>query len=168
MIAALLSGADHAEEPPGEVGRSRYVDIEKKFRGKVPLTIVRLSPLDRASLHNCKATMSGLLRNLTPFPDPDSRCRQLAYPAASDGVVSRIVSAGRVRKRRASSASGKTVGEANRVASCFRMRWRGPGYSGCPMPATGCGRPERALPRGGLRLAIDVDSLAGNLAGAGG
>lgn len=38
-----------------------YVEIEKSFRGKIPLTIVRLSSVGRRAFQDYKRTMKGLL-----------------------------------------------------------------------------------------------------------
>lgn len=38
-----------------------YVEIEKSFRGKIPLTIVRLSSVGRRALQDYKRAMKGLL-----------------------------------------------------------------------------------------------------------
>lgn len=42
-----------------EVG---YVEIEKTFRGKVPLTLVRLTAKGRTGFQDYRKTMNGLLR----------------------------------------------------------------------------------------------------------
>jgi DNA-binding MarR family transcriptional regulator len=41
-----------------------YVEIEKTFRGKIPLTVVRLTPSGRAALQRYSKTINGLLRRL--------------------------------------------------------------------------------------------------------
>ena len=38
-----------------------YVDIEKTFRGKIPLTIVRLSPEGRAAFQSYRKSMKNIL-----------------------------------------------------------------------------------------------------------
>jgi DNA-binding transcriptional ArsR family regulator len=41
-----------------------YVTIEKTFRGKLPLTLARLTPKGRSALQLYRKTMNGLLRKL--------------------------------------------------------------------------------------------------------
>ncbi len=41
-----------------------YVEIEKKFRGKIPLTLARLTPKGRTELKTYRKQMNGLLRDL--------------------------------------------------------------------------------------------------------
>jgi DNA-binding MarR family transcriptional regulator len=43
---------------------STYIEIEKKFRGKVPLTLARLTPKGRTALKAYSRQMNGLLRQL--------------------------------------------------------------------------------------------------------
>jgi DNA-binding transcriptional ArsR family regulator len=38
-----------------------YVDIEKKFRGKIPLTLVRLTPQGRSEFQSYRKWMKGVL-----------------------------------------------------------------------------------------------------------
>ncbi len=80
MIVGLLSGAKEADflflmRETGltkgnlsshllKLEESGYVEIEKTFRGKIPLTLARLTPQGRAALQNYRKTMNGLLRNL--------------------------------------------------------------------------------------------------------
>jgi DNA-binding transcriptional ArsR family regulator len=39
-----------------------YVDVEKTFRGKVPLTVLRLTTAGRMAFDQYKKTMNGMLR----------------------------------------------------------------------------------------------------------
>jgi DNA-binding MarR family transcriptional regulator len=39
-----------------------YVEIEKTYRGKIPLSLVRLTPSGKAAFQNYRKTMNGLLR----------------------------------------------------------------------------------------------------------
>ena len=39
-----------------------YVDVEKTFRGKIPLTILRLTPAGRGAFDRYKKTLNGMLR----------------------------------------------------------------------------------------------------------
>jgi DNA-binding transcriptional ArsR family regulator len=80
MIAALLSGAEQVDflflmretgltkgnlsSHLAKLEEARYVEIEKKFRGKIPLTLARLTPKGRAALQKYRKTMNGLLRGL--------------------------------------------------------------------------------------------------------
>jgi DNA-binding transcriptional ArsR family regulator len=80
MIAALLSGAKEADflflmretgltkgnlsSHLAKLEESAYVEIEKTFRGKVPLTLVRLTPRGRAAVQSYRKKMNGLLRHL--------------------------------------------------------------------------------------------------------
>jgi len=43
---------------------SAYIEIEKTFRGKIPLTLVRLTPTGRTALDSYRKTMNGLLGKL--------------------------------------------------------------------------------------------------------
>lgn len=79
-IVALLSGAKEADflfllRETGltkgnlsshlvKLEQSAYVEIEKTFRGKIPLTMVRLTSKGRRALQNYRKTMNGLLRRL--------------------------------------------------------------------------------------------------------
>lgn len=79
-IVALLSGAKEADflfllretgltkgnlsNHLAKLEEAAYVEIEKTFRGKIPLTIVRLSPKGRAALQSYRTAMNGLLRKL--------------------------------------------------------------------------------------------------------
>jgi DNA-binding transcriptional ArsR family regulator len=40
----------------------RYVEIEKTYRGKVPLSLIRLTPAGRTAFQHYRKTMNGLLR----------------------------------------------------------------------------------------------------------
>jgi len=39
-----------------------YVEIEKTYRGKIPLSLVRLTPSGKSAFQNYRKTMNGLLR----------------------------------------------------------------------------------------------------------
>jgi DNA-binding transcriptional ArsR family regulator len=43
---------------------SSYIEIDKTFRGKIPLTLVRLTAKGRSALQAYRKTMNGLLRKL--------------------------------------------------------------------------------------------------------
>ncbi len=43
-----------------------YVEIEKSYRGKVPLTIIRLTKAGRAAFEGYRASLSGLLSKAKP------------------------------------------------------------------------------------------------------
>ena len=78
MIVALLSAVKEAdfiyllretELTKGNLSshlvkleEAAYVTIEKTFRGKVPLTLVRLTPAGKAAFQNYRTAMNGLLR----------------------------------------------------------------------------------------------------------
>ena len=80
MIMALLSGAKEADflfltRETGltkgnlsshllKLEEARYVEIEKTFRGKIPLTLVRITPAGRTALAQYRKTMNGLLKQL--------------------------------------------------------------------------------------------------------
>jgi len=80
MIAALLSGAKEADflfllretgltkgnlsSHLAKLEDAAYFEIEKTFRGKVPLTLVRLTPKGRSALQGYRKRMNGLLRQL--------------------------------------------------------------------------------------------------------
>jgi DNA-binding transcriptional ArsR family regulator len=80
MIMALLSGAKEADflfllretgltkgnlsNHLAKLEEAAYVEIEKTFRGKIPLTIARLTPKGRSALQSYRKTMNGLLRKL--------------------------------------------------------------------------------------------------------
>ena len=77
-IVALLSGAEEADFLflQRETGLTKgnlsshlmkleetgYIEIEKTFRGKIPLTLVRLTAQGRAAFQGYRKTMNGLLR----------------------------------------------------------------------------------------------------------
>ena len=79
-ILALLSGAKEADflfltRETGltkgnlsshlmKLEESGYVEIEKTFRGKIPLTLVRMTSKGRAALQTYRKTMNGLLRQI--------------------------------------------------------------------------------------------------------
>ncbi len=78
MIVALLSGAKEADflflmRVTGltkgnlsshliKLEESSYVEIEKTFRGKIPLTLVRPTREGRTAFQNYRKSMNGLLR----------------------------------------------------------------------------------------------------------
>jgi DNA-binding transcriptional ArsR family regulator len=80
MIVALLSGAKEADflfllretgltkgnlsNHLAKLEEAAYVEIEKTFRGKIPLTVVRLTASGRTALQRYSKTMNGLLRKL--------------------------------------------------------------------------------------------------------
>ena len=80
MIVALLSGAKEADflfllretgltkgnlsNHLAKLEGAEYVEIEKTFRGKIPLTVVRLTASGRAALQRYRKTINGLLRRL--------------------------------------------------------------------------------------------------------
>lgn len=43
-----------------------YVEVEKTYRGKVPLTVLRLTETGRAAFEKYRASMAGLLGNAAP------------------------------------------------------------------------------------------------------
>jgi hypothetical protein len=43
---------------------SAYVEIEKTFRGKIPMTLARLTPKGRSALQSYRKAMNGLLRQM--------------------------------------------------------------------------------------------------------
>jgi DNA-binding MarR family transcriptional regulator len=47
-----------------------YVGIEKTYRGKVPLTVVRLTEAGRAAFENYRKSLSGLLSKVKPEAGP--------------------------------------------------------------------------------------------------
>jgi DNA-binding transcriptional ArsR family regulator len=79
-IMALLSGAEAADfiflmretgltkgnlsSHLGRLENAAYIEIEKKFRGKIPLTVLRITPKGRAALKTYRKQMNGLLRDL--------------------------------------------------------------------------------------------------------
>ena len=80
LIMALLSGAEEADflfllretgltkgnlsNHLAKLEEADYVEIEKTFRGKIPLTLARLTPKGRSALQIYRKTMNGLLRKL--------------------------------------------------------------------------------------------------------
>lgn len=78
LIVALLSGAKEADflflqrETKLTKGNlsshlikleeAEYIEIEKTFRGKIPLTLVRLTANGRVAFQGYRKTMNGLLR----------------------------------------------------------------------------------------------------------
>ena len=77
LIVALLAGVKEADflwiqresgltkgNLSGHLGRleeARYVEIEKTYRGKVPLTILRLTKQGKAAFEAYRKNMNGLL-----------------------------------------------------------------------------------------------------------
>jgi DNA-binding transcriptional ArsR family regulator len=77
-IVALLSGAREADflflqRESGmtkgnlsshlmKLEEAEYIEIEKTFRGKIPLTLVRLTAKGREAFRDYRKTMNGLLR----------------------------------------------------------------------------------------------------------
>ena len=41
---------------------AKYIEIEKTFRGKIPLTLVRLTEAGRVAFQSYRKTMNGLLK----------------------------------------------------------------------------------------------------------
>lgn len=80
LIMALLSGAEKADflfllretgltkgnlsNHLAKLEATAYVEIDKTFRGKIPLTLARLTPKGRSALQIYRKTMNGLLRKL--------------------------------------------------------------------------------------------------------
>ena len=80
LIMALLSGAEEADflfllretgltkgnlsNHLAKLEGADYVEIEKTFRGKIPLTLARLTPKGRSALQIYRKTMNVLLRKL--------------------------------------------------------------------------------------------------------
>jgi DNA-binding transcriptional ArsR family regulator len=80
LIMALLSGAKEADflfllretgltkgnlsNHLARLEDAAYVEIEKTFRGKLPLTLARLTPKGRSALQIYRKTMNGFLRKL--------------------------------------------------------------------------------------------------------
>lgn len=77
-IVALLSGAKEADflflqretgltkgnlsNHLAKLEEAAYVEIQKTFRGKIPLTIARLTPAGRAAFQRYRRSMNGLLK----------------------------------------------------------------------------------------------------------
>jgi DNA-binding MarR family transcriptional regulator len=47
----------------GKLEETAYVEIEKTFRGKIPLTVVRLTPKGKAAFHEYRKALNGLMGN---------------------------------------------------------------------------------------------------------
>jgi DNA-binding transcriptional ArsR family regulator len=78
LIVALLSGAKEADflflqretkltkgnlsSHLMKLEEASYIEVEKTFRGKIPLTLVRLSAKGRMAFQDYRKTMNGLLR----------------------------------------------------------------------------------------------------------
>jgi len=81
-IVALLSGAKEADflflqretgltkgnlsSHLGKLEDGGYVEIEKSFRGKIPLTVVRLTPAGLRAFREYKRSIEGILRAPRP------------------------------------------------------------------------------------------------------
>lgn len=79
-IMALLSGAEEADfiflmretgltkgnlsSHLGKLEGAAYIEIQKKFRAKIPLTVLRITPKGRAALRTYRKQITGLLRDL--------------------------------------------------------------------------------------------------------
>lgn len=79
-IMALLSGARKADflflmretgltkgnlsSHLAKLEESAYIDIEKTFRGKIPLTLIRLTSAGRAAFQSYRKRMNGLLNRV--------------------------------------------------------------------------------------------------------
>jgi DNA-binding transcriptional ArsR family regulator len=79
-IMALLSGAEQADflfltretgltkgnlsSHLAKLEEAAYIEVEKTFRGKIPLTLARLTPKGREALKSYRKTLNGLLREL--------------------------------------------------------------------------------------------------------
>jgi DNA-binding transcriptional ArsR family regulator len=79
-IMALLSGAEEVDflflmreteltkgnlsSHLAKLEEAGYVEIEKTFRGKIPLTLIRITKTGRKALDGYRETMNGLLRKL--------------------------------------------------------------------------------------------------------
>jgi DNA-binding transcriptional ArsR family regulator len=77
-IMALLSGAEEVDflflmretgltkgnlsSHLAKLEEAAYVEIEKTFRGKIPLTLIRMTPNGRKALALYRKTMNGLLK----------------------------------------------------------------------------------------------------------
>jgi DNA-binding transcriptional ArsR family regulator len=78
IIVALLSGAKEADflflqretnltkgnlsSHLMKLEEASYIEIEKTFRGKIPMTLVRLTPEGRAAFQSYRKAMNGLLK----------------------------------------------------------------------------------------------------------
>jgi DNA-binding transcriptional ArsR family regulator len=78
LIVALLSGAKEADflflqketnltkgnlsSHLMKLEEAKYIEIEKTFRGKIPLTLVRLTANGRTAFQSYRKTMNGLLK----------------------------------------------------------------------------------------------------------
>lgn len=47
----------------GKLEETAYVDIEKTFRGKIPLTVVRLTPKGKTAFQEYRKALDGLLHS---------------------------------------------------------------------------------------------------------
>jgi DNA-binding MarR family transcriptional regulator len=79
LIVALLSGAKEADflyllretaltkgnlsSHLGKLEEAAYVEIEKTFRGKISLTLVRLTPAGKTAFRKYRKAIDGLLRH---------------------------------------------------------------------------------------------------------
>jgi len=78
LVVALLSGVKEADflwlQRESELTKGNlsshlarleeagYIDVEKTFKGKIPLTILRLTATGRGAFDRYKRTMNGMLR----------------------------------------------------------------------------------------------------------
>jgi DNA-binding MarR family transcriptional regulator len=49
---------------PTKLEDATYVEIQKTFKGKIPLTLIRLTPKGRTALDSYRKIMNGLLHQL--------------------------------------------------------------------------------------------------------
>ena len=79
-VMALLSGAEEVDflflmretgltkgnlsSHLAKLEEAAYVEIAKTFRGKIPLTLIRMTPRGRTALAAYRKTMNGLLKRL--------------------------------------------------------------------------------------------------------
>lgn len=84
LIVALLAGVKEADflylqresgltkgnlsSHLGKLEQARYVEIQKTFRGKIPLTLLRLTRQGKAAFDGYKKQMKGLLVPPQPVP----------------------------------------------------------------------------------------------------
>jgi len=77
QIVALLAAVDEADflylcketaltkgnlsSHLGKLEETSYVQIEKTFRGKIPLTVVRLTPKGRAAFQEYRRALNGII-----------------------------------------------------------------------------------------------------------
>jgi len=82
LIVALLSGIKEADflyllreteltkgnlsSHLGTLEQAGYVEIEKTYRGKVPLTLIRLTPQGKGAFQDYRKSLNGLLKQRPP------------------------------------------------------------------------------------------------------